>query len=263
MKTRPDWQFAPSTEPERGPRLRRLTGMGVILALLNLVVVAAAPMARMHFDVAPFSAFRVFLYAVQFGLVLAAMGLLFAIIAVFLKVAPAWKRGLAMLLLGALPLIAIVASLGPERLASPMIHDVSTDTQDPPQFDRARDLRGPQENSLDYGGAAVAEKQHAAWPDLGPVHTDLAPEPAMNRALEAVRALGWELLNADFDAGIIEAYDRTRFFGFTDDVVIRVRPAASGGGSRVDVRSVSRVGLGDAGKNAERIRRFIRTYKNL
>ena len=262
MKTQPDWQFAPSTEPERGPRLRRITGMGVALAVLNLVVVAAVPMVRMHFDVQAFSAFRVFLYAVQFGLVLAGMGLLFAVIAAFLKVTPAWKRGLVMLVLGALPLGAIVATLGPDRFSSPMIHDITTDTDNPPRFDKARDLRGPEENSLDYGGAEVAAKQRAAWPDLGPVHTDLAPEAAMNRALQAVQGLGWELINADFNAGRIEAYDRTRFFGFTDDVVIRVRPATAGG-SRVDVRSVSRVGLGDAGKNAERIRRFIRTYENL
>ena len=52
--------------------------------------------------------------------------------------------------------------------------------------------------------------------------------------------MGWDLVAADAAAGRIEATDTTFWFGFKDDVVIRVRPA--NGGSRVDVRSLSRVG---------------------
>ncbi len=37
--------------------------------------------------------------------------------------------------------------------------------------------------------------------------------------------------------------------------MIRVRPA--NGGSRVDVRSLSRVGVGDVGTNAKRIRAYL------
>jgi uncharacterized protein (DUF1499 family) len=55
----------------------------------------------------------------------------------------------------------------------------------------------------------------------------------------------------------VEATDRTRWFGFYDDVVVRVTPAADGGASRVDVRSLSRVGGSDAGANARRIRTFL------
>ena len=55
--------------------------------------------------------------------------------------------------------------------------------------------------------------------------------------------------------GVIEATDTTFWFGFKDDVVIHVRPAD--GGSRVDVRSLSRVGVGDAGTNAKRIRAYL------
>ncbi len=55
--------------------------------------------------------------------------------------------------------------------------------------------------------------------------------------------------------GRIEAVDATFWFGFRDDVVVRIA-AAPGGGSRVDVRSKSRVGRGDAGTNARRIRGF-------
>ena len=55
--------------------------------------------------------------------------------------------------------------------------------------------------------------------------------------------------------GRLEATARTRWFGFRDDVVVRVRP--DGAGSRVDVRSVSRVGRSDLGTNARRIRGFM------
>jgi uncharacterized protein (DUF1499 family) len=59
--------------------------------------------------------------------------------------------------------------------------------------------------------------------------------------------------------GRIEATDSTRFFGFKDDVVVRVR--AEGTGSRIDIRSKSRVGLGDAGTNARRVRALMARIK--
>lgn len=258
MNTQPNWQFASSNEPEGGRRIRRLAGIGIILAVLTLLVVAGAPLARMYLGVPSMFAFRIFLYAVQFGLVLAGLGLMLTVIAVYLRAVSAWKRGLIMAVLGLLPLASILAALGPDRFASPMIHDVTTDMDDPPEFDKTYELRLPEENSLEYGGAEIAGQQKTAWPELGPILTNKNPEQAFKRAVETVMKLEWELINADFDAGIIEAYDTTRLFGFVDDVVIRIRPHDTG--SRVDIRSVSRVGLGDAGKNAARIQEFIRTY---
>ena len=61
--------------------------------------------------------------------------------------------------------------------------------------------------------------------------------------------------------GRIEATDTTWYFGFKDDVVIRVRPSPNG--SRVDIRSVSRVGLGDVGTNARRIREYTAKLRDL
>jgi uncharacterized protein (DUF1499 family) len=65
----------------------------------------------------------------------------------------------------------------------------------------------------------------------------------------------WEVVAADAAAGRIEATATTPWFGFRDDIVVRIVPAD--GGSRVDVRSVSRVGKGDLGVNARRIREFL------
>jgi uncharacterized protein (DUF1499 family) len=106
-----------------------------------------------------------------------------------------------------------------------------------------------------YGGEKIALQQRGAYPDLQPMILKVAPPEAFDRALAAVREMGWELVAADAAAGRIEATDTTFWFGFKDDVVIRVRPAD--GGSRVDVRSLSRVGGGDAGTNAKRIRAYL------
>jgi uncharacterized protein (DUF1499 family) len=82
----------------------------------------------------------------------------------------------------------------------------------------------------------------------------LPPNDAFFRALAAVEALGWELVDANRQEGRIEATDSTFWFGFKDDIVIRVQP--QGSGAKVDARSVSRVGKGDVGINAKRLRRF-------
>jgi len=78
----------------------------------------------------------------------------------------------------------------------------------------------------------------------------------MQRVLDAARACGWEVIASDASTGRLEATDTTRWFGFKDDIVVRVRAEPSGG-SRVDVRSVSRVGDSDVGANAARIREFL------
>ena len=99
----------------------------------------------------------------------------------------------------------------------------------------------------------MAAQQREAYPDLAPVDYPIAPEAAFETALAVAQDMGWDVVAADQAAGRIEASDRTFWFGFVDDVVIRVRPTDAG--SRVDVRSVSRVGVSDVGKTA-RIRAY-------
>lgn len=149
---------------------------------------------------------------------------------------------------GAVPLRQLVWVWG-----APPIHDVTTDTEDPPAFVAAVPLNAP--GRTDYAGPTLAERQRAAYPDLRPAVLPVEPADAFGRALAAVRRLGWDLLATDPDTLRIEATDRTFWFGFDDDVVIRITP--SGGGSRVDVRSLSRVGVGDLGANARRVREFL------
>lgn len=137
----------------------------------------------------------------------------------------------------------------------PPIHDITTDTQDPPQFVAVLPLRAGAKNPSEYGGDSVAVQQRAGYPDIAPVRLPLAPAAAFARARDAAGAMGWTMVAADSAAGRIEATATTRWFGFRDDVVVRVRP--DGAGSRVDVRSLSRIGGSDVGTNAARIRAYV------
>jgi len=137
----------------------------------------------------------------------------------------------------------------------PPIHDITTDPQDPPQFVALRAERDKSPNGSAYGGAEVAAKQQAGYPDVKPLVIATPPAEEMQRAIDAARAMGWEVVASDAQAGRIEAKARTRWFGFTDDIVVRIRP--EGTGSRVDVRSASRVGRSDVGANAARIEEYL------
>lgn len=156
-----------------------------------------------------------------------------------------------------LALPAAVIPLGWKRLAGrvPPIHDITTDTVSPPVFEAVLKAREGAPNAVEYGGAAVASLQEAAYPDIQPKLLPLPPEESFARALAAAQALGWEIVAADAKKGVIEAVDTTFWFGFKDDVVVRVRGEKDG--SRVDARSLSRVGKSDVGANAKRLRGFL------
>jgi uncharacterized protein (DUF1499 family) len=139
---------------------------------------------------------------------------------------------------------------------APPIHDITTDTANPPRFVDVLPLRKNAPNRVDYEGAAVAAQQQKAYPDIASAKVPFAPAQAFERSLDIAKALGWEIVAAVPAEGRIEATDTTLFMGFKDDIVIRVRP--DGAGSRVDVRSVSRVGRGDFGANAKRIHAFLK-----
>jgi len=142
------------------------------------------------------------------------------------------------------------------RQQAPPIHDITTDPDNPPAFVAVAALReaaGP--DRVAYEGARVAEQQRLAYPDIQPLTLALAPAAAFNRALDTAQGMGWTIVAADDAAGRIEASDRSRWFGFTDDIVIRIIPSASG--SRIDLRSSSRVGRSDFGVNAARVERYL------
>jgi uncharacterized protein (DUF1499 family) len=130
----------------------------------------------------------------------------------------------------------------------PYINDISTDTENLPQF-------SPPKAYESY----LPEIQRRGYPDLRPLEIPLPPGQAFARAAEIARGQGWEITALDEGAGRIEAVATTRWFGFKDDVVIRITPA--GARSRVDMRSKSRVGHSDVGTNAYRIEEFLARMK--
>lgn len=158
--------------------------------------------------------------------------------------------------------LGLVVMVGPAIFVQkasgvPAIHDISTDTVNPPAFVDVIPIRqaAGADNPPEYPGASVAAQQAAAYPDLAPRDLTLPPDQAFARAVTAARAMGWEIVAEKADEGRIEATATTPWFGFKDDIVIRV--AAIKGGARIDVRSKSRVGRSDVGANAARIRGFM------
>jgi len=147
---------------------------------------------------------------------------------------------------------------GPEI---PPIHDITTDPDDPPSFVDVLPLRANAPNTTVYGGGpnqtpeSLAAQQRGAYPDIVTREFNEPVAAVFVRAAAAARSLGWDIVAENVDEGRIEATDTTFWFRFKDDIVIRIRPTASG--SELDARSVSRVGLSDAGKNAARLRAFL------
>ncbi len=141
----------------------------------------------------------------------------------------------------------------------PAIHDITTDTANPPAFVALLEARTAAANGAEYKADENAAKQQEAYPDIQPLITDVPPADMFARAEKAARGMGWEIAAAEAGEGRIEATDTTAWWGFKDDVVIRI--TAEGEGSRLDIRSMSRVGKSDIGKNAERIRKFLAAVK--
>ena len=142
-----------------------------------------------------------------------------------------------------------------DALTLPPINDITTDTTDPPQFKAVVPLRAGASVPATYPGEVTAKQQAAGYPDIRPAIVTMAPPAAFDAALADARSQGWDIVATDPAAGRIEATATTPWFGFKDDVVIRVTPASNG--SRIDIRSVSRVGKSDLGANARRIRAYL------
>lgn len=163
-------------------------------------------------------------------------------------------------LLSVLPLGGVLY-FGLQGADVPPIHDITTDTENPPLFLVARTLRTKQENSVEYGGESVARLQLAGYPHIRPLQSTLAPGAAYRRSLQAAEILGWQITASDEAGGRIEAMVESLLFGFTDDIVVRITP--TGAGSRIDLRSASRVGVSDLGVNARRIDKFFVTFQDV
>jgi uncharacterized protein (DUF1499 family) len=208
--------------------------------------------------------YRMGLWGLGFGLMDAMRYALFAgaagaVLAIVFLLIPKTRSGQVGALIAALVIGLAVAAV-PVYVRStaeslPFIHDITTDTSNPPEFVEVLPLRADAPNPPEYPGEEVARMQLEAYPEIQPLQSELAPDALFEQALVAANAQGWEIVAENQAAGRIEATDTTLWYGFKDDVVIRITP--TNGGSRLDIRSKSRVGGSDLGKNAQRIRGYL------
>jgi len=235
-----------------------LARTALVLALACLLVAIAAGVGHRQ---------RIWSYRVGFTiLAIAVLGAVASAALALAHLALLWRgaaegggvvaaEALVLGLLVAVP--PLVLALNGTRL--PRIHDISTDTDNPPAFVALRAERVGTDNPAEYGGPEIARHQRQAYPDVRPLRLSAAPSVVFAAAFEAARELGWRIVARNEATGRIEAADRTLWFGFVDDVVVRVTEEP--GGTRVDVRSASRVGTSDFGRNARRIRLFLRELR--
>ncbi|MGE6442479.1 DUF1499 domain-containing protein [Psychrobacter sp. NPDC078409] len=228
--------------------MKMIVGLMSVIAIL--LVALAGPMYK--FGVVElgtaFTGFKFGLFAGIAALVLLAIQLLFK------RNTASIGSALASAVL-AVTAIAVPLSMMNTAKNVPPIHDISTDLVNPPEFVAIAPLRADAPNPVEYAGAEVAVQQRTAYPDLQTLTYAQSKSELVEAAKQAIENLGWELVNTDADKGIIEATETTAWFGFKDDVLIRVTDNDSE--RLVDIRSKSRVGQSDLGKNAARIHSFI------
>ena len=254
----------PSLRPPRWPG--RITHAGLwILGMGLLITLIAGPINRFHL-----AGVGAALMTLVIGLAVVVLGTATTIVGVlFANLKGARIHGTASVvgIIIGLAVTAYVLSWVERARTSPPINDITTDLQNPPKFlavvplrERAhatvpaqyrREVPGPDGKMID-----VPRLQREYYPHIKPLLVPLPPPQALAKARQVATALGWHIDAYEPQQGRLEATAHTFFFDFKDDIVVRVQP--SGTGSRIDVRSESRVGLSDIGTNAARIRQFLR-----
>ncbi|MDX2290155.1 MAG: DUF1499 domain-containing protein [Hyphomicrobiaceae bacterium] len=244
------------TESAQRPILARLTGR---IAMLSLALLVAAMFLHRLFSIPTPVALNL--------LKLSILGGIAAIVIALLSLASIWRHGgrgaggtLSGMMLGigliGWPLLSL-----PQIEKFPEINDVTTDTASPPPFVKLAAMRAADANSPQHPGAAFASLQEEAYPDLKPLFVNRPVEEAYEIVADALRRQKLVRVNeeppgSDYPAtGLIEAYDRTLVWGFFDDVAVRV--TGNGQTSQIDLRSASRYGRHDLGRNAERLRAIL------
>ena len=241
---------------------KTLTRLLLVSAIISVVILVGGPLGY-KFELAPLQPSLLSLVlSLLIALIVVIVGLVY--LAILQKNGLTHNRNILLIALG-LSLVPLIA-MTPQIIKGqgvPAIHDITTDTVNPPTYQMVVQLRKDALNPLEYGAGLsspeeLARLQQEAYPDVRPLASALMPDDAITRAAEVIAAQGLEIVNVDPASGIVEAVATTFWFGFKDDMVVRVTPTDAG--SLIDVRSVSRVGLGDIGANAARIQKFLKAF---
>jgi len=236
------------------PTSHRLARLAFLLACVSALVVAVAGPMHRYLGLDRDLALGVF----RDGFYLAAAALALAL-ATLLPTRPGERRRgfVASVLALVIGLAAAAAPLSwlMHAYRAPALNDITTDTDDPPKMVVTLELRRGATTPPGYPGADAAAVQHAAYPDLTSIPLSVPPAEAFKRVDQVAMAMGWDVVARAPADGRLEAVATSDWFGFQDDIVIRIRPSGTDA-SRIDIRSKSRTGISDFGTNAQRIRDF-------
>lgn len=243
-----------ASQGRKGAKIAKWAGNFVLGGAIILVVIVLVAATLARYDVIDkIAGFGPFYMALNPARALTIIGLLGLVFAFWRKTGHVAKLAAGTVLSGAL-LAAIYTMLVLPGGKVPPIHDISTDLDDMPQF-RTLDV----DNPVSTGPFTVEEWRafhEGAYADIGPIVIDKAPAEVLANARALAEDRGWEIASADVESGQLEATATAGYVRFYDDVLVEVRPVADGS-TRVDMRSVSRVGVSDVGYNAARIRDFL------
>lgn len=252
-------------QDRKGRWPRRLSRAALVLSLGGVAVAAIAALGTGT----GLWSYGAGLGALRYALPAAVVGGVLAIVAWIVGrrqgVRTGWPNALA--LVTALLFAGYLGTMIFTARSMPAIHDAATDLEDLPQFSRltvrADNLdKIPDQGRAELKAMAPEERWKAlhrqAYGDLRPLRLAASPAEVLQRAEALARERGWAIAAVDPVSGTLEATATTLFFRFKDDVVVRVRADPErAGGSVVDMRSVSRVGVSDIGVNAKRVRHFL------
>jgi uncharacterized protein (DUF1499 family) len=212
----------------------------------------------------------------QSGFVALGAGLAIAVVAVgmsvlaFIRIWQEGRRGLGSAIKGLLIASLVLAYpswFAFKAVTLPPINDVATDTEDPPAFSRSRAALDARAGRVPPDvSPETREMQRQAYVQIAPLTLDIGPDETFALVQKAAANLGWRVIEAvppggRMGTGRLEAIDRTFLLRLPDDVTVRIRPRADG--TRIDIRSASRIGNHDLGANARRIRAFLDEASNL
>jgi uncharacterized protein (DUF1499 family) len=232
----------------------------LVSAIVLLIILATGPLGY-KFSLVPLQPSLIsLLISFAGGALVFLVGLVYLVISMRSDLVENRNLLIVSMILGLLP----VAIVGPQMAAAgdvPPIHDITTDTTNPPKFVAIVSLRENAPNGYEFGvseawppeklGAAIIE----AYPGLKAIESNLSVADAVGRSEAVLQAMGLQIVAVDKIAGLVEATATTFWFGFKDDMVVRV--VGDGEGSKIDLRSMSRVGQSDVGANAARITDFL------
>ncbi|HYL60213.1 MAG TPA: DUF1499 domain-containing protein [Candidatus Acidoferrales bacterium] len=223
--------------------------------LLAFALFMVGMLAAHFYVVAPLSGFVVYVLGFFLGLI----GIVIGLVAIFTTRKPETRAGRTRALVGTgLCLIVTVPIILTIVRSSkyPPINDITTDTENPPEFVFAQKLQHPPDRDMKYDKAKYAATQQAGYGIIAPLKEKLEPAAAFARVTEVAQGVPtWKITYSDPAKNTLEAVATSNLFHFADDVVIEIRPTPDGE-SLIEMRSKSRDGTGDLGVNARRIHRF-------